>query len=83
VALEVRNLPISAEDKGHGFNPRVRKIRGGGNGSPLQYSCLENSMDIRAWQATVQGYCPWGHKESDTTEQLSTTGTFINGILEK
>ena len=26
---------------------------GGGNGNPLQYSCLENSMDRGAWQATV------------------------------
>ena len=26
-----------------------------GNGYPLQYSCLENSMDGRAWQATVHG----------------------------
>ena len=26
---------------------------------PLQYSCLENSMDGEAW-------CPWSHKESDT-----------------
>ena len=33
-----------------------------GNGYPLQYSCLENSMDRGAWQ---------GHKELDTTEQLS------------
>ena len=29
-----------------------------GNGNPLQYSCLENSMDRGAWQATVQ----WGRK---------------------
>ena len=28
---------------------------GAGNGSPLQYSCLENSMDRGAWQATVHG----------------------------
>ena len=28
---------------------------GGGNGNPLQYSCLENSMDRGAWQATVHG----------------------------
>ena len=28
---------------------------GEGNGKPLQYSCLENSMDIGAWQATVHG----------------------------
>ena len=35
-----------------------------GNGNPLQYSCLENSMDRETWQ----GYGPWGHKEPDTTE---------------
>ena len=28
---------------------------GGGHGNPLQYSCLENSMDRGAWQATVMG----------------------------
>ena len=28
---------------------------GEGNGNPLQYSCLENSMDRGAWQATVYG----------------------------
>jgi len=26
---------------------------GGGNGNPLQYSCLQNSMDRRTWWATV------------------------------
>ena len=38
------------------------------HGNPVQYSCLENLMDRRTWQATVHG----GHKELDTTEQLST-----------
>ena len=28
---------------------------GEGNGNPLQYSCLENSMDRGAWKATVHG----------------------------
>ena len=28
---------------------------GEGNGNPLQYSCLENSMDIGAWWAAVHG----------------------------
>ena len=30
-------------------------FNGEGNGNPLQYSCLENSMDKGAWQATVHG----------------------------
>ena len=40
-----------------------------GNGHLLQYSCLEDSMDSRAWWAT---YSSWGYKESDPTEQLNT-----------
>ena len=31
------------------------RLPGVGNGNPLQYSCLENPMDRRAWQATVHG----------------------------
>ena len=41
---------------------------GGGHGNPLQYSCLENPHG----QKSLVGYIPWGHKESDTTERLST-----------
>ena len=46
-----------------GSIPGLGRIPGGGNGNPLQYSCLENPTDGGAW-------CPWGCKESDTTEQL-------------
>ena len=35
--------------------PVSERSPGEGNGSPLQYSCLENSMDRGAWQATVHG----------------------------
>ena len=38
-----------------GFKPQVRKIPGIGNGNPLQYSCLESSMDRRVWWGTVHG----------------------------
>ena len=41
---------------------------GGGHGNPFQYSCLENPRG----QRSLVGYRPWGRKESDTTEQLST-----------
>ena len=40
------------------------KLRNGeGNGTPLQYSCLESPTNL-------VGYSPWGRKESDTTERL-------------
>ena len=45
--------------------PRSGRSLGEGNGYPHQYSCLKNSMDIGAWQATVHGVT-----ESDMTEQL-------------
>ena len=40
----------------------------GGHGNPLQYSCLKNPHG----QRSLVGYSPWGCKELDTTEQLST-----------
>ena len=43
--------------------PGSGRFPGEGNGNPLQYPCLENPMDRGAW-------CPWGVKESDTTERL-------------
>ena len=38
---------------------------GEGIGNPIQYSCLENTMDRGAWWATDS---PWGRRESDTSE---------------
>ena len=53
----VKNLPANAGDKKRcGFNFWVGKIPlEKGNGNPLQYSCLEKSMDRGAWRATVCG----------------------------
>ena len=49
----VKNLPaIQAE---LGSIPRLGRSLGEGNGSLLQYSCLENSMDRGAWWTTVYG----------------------------
>ena len=47
----VRNPPAIAGDVG--LIPRVGRPSGEGNGNPLQYLCLGNPMDRRAWQAIV------------------------------
>ena len=41
--------------------PGSGRSPGGGNGSPLQYSCLENPMDGGAWRAVVHGVTRVGH----------------------
>ena len=50
-----------------------------GHGTRLQDSCLENPADRGAWRAS-----PWGHEESDTTEQLSAhTHTHTHTDLQR
>ena len=44
-----------ANARGSGSIPRSRRSPGGGNGNPLQYSCLGNPMDTGTWPATVPG----------------------------
>ena len=58
-----------------GLIPGSRKYPGEGNGNPLQYSCLENSMDGGAWWATV-------HRVAKSWTQLSdfTFTFFFNGL---
>ena len=52
----VKNLPVGAGDTGDlGSIPGLGRAPGVGNGNPLQYSRLENPMNIRAWQTTVPG----------------------------
>ena len=54
VGLEVKNLPARAGDqRGMGLIPGLERSPGVGNGNPLQYSCLENSIDRGTWRATV------------------------------
>ena len=53
MALVVKNLPASEGDiRDSGSIPGSEKSLGGGHGNLLQYSCLENSVDRGAWQAT-------------------------------
>ena len=58
----VKDPTVSAGNLGS--TPGSGRSPGEGNVNPLQYCCLENSMDRGAWRATVHG----GHKQSDTIE---------------
>ena len=54
VALVVKNLPTNTGDiRDTGSIPRSGRSLRVGNGNPSQYSCLENSMERGAWQATI------------------------------
>ena len=56
VALVIKNLPAKAGDvREASVIPGSGRSSGGGRGNPLQYSCLENTMDRGAWQAAVRG----------------------------
>ena len=62
MALAVKNLPANAGDiRDLGSIPGWGRSPGGGNGNPLQYSCLENPIGRGA-------YSPQGRKELDTTD---------------
>ena len=73
----VKNLPAMQETPSS--IPGLGRSPGGGKGNPIQYFCLENSMDRGAWWANSTLGC----KELDMTEQLSLsvsqmhTHTFI------
>ena len=56
VASVVKNLPANAGDaRDTGSLPGLGRSPGVGNGTPLQHSCLENSIGIGTWGSTVYG----------------------------
>jgi len=55
------------------FDPWVGKIPRRRQCNPLQYSCLENSIE-----GELVGYSPWGHKELDVTERLHFLFCFLS-----
>ena len=70
----VKNMLFNAGDAGDvGLISGSGRFPGEGNGNPFQYSCLDNTMDRVAWQATVYGV----PKELDTTEHATLTLVII------
>ena len=66
-SVRTEAFPGGSDGKEFGYSagdlgsiPGSRKYPGEGNGNPLQYSCLENSMDRGAWRATVHGVAQSG-----------------------
>ena len=60
--VRIRGFPGGSSGKDSACNvgdlgliPSLGRSHGGGNGNPLQYSCLGNSMDRGIWQVTVHG----------------------------
>ena len=75
----IKNLPANAGDiRDLDVLPWWGRSPGRENGNPLQYSCLENPIGRGAWRAPGGrgAHSPWGHKESDMTEQLTHTQLF-------
>ena len=62
----------------HSFDPWVTKIPGGGNGNPLQYSCLENPRDKGAWcRLLSMGSQRLGHDWETSLTYLLTYSLFL------
>ena len=62
----------------HVLTPGLGRSPGGGHNNPLQYSCLENTMDRGAWQATVHSITvrhnsPQGHSQTQLSNLAHTT----------
>ena len=68
------NLPANAGDtRDAGLTPGCGKSPGGGYGNPLQYSCLENPTDRRAWKATVHRAAQnWTRLKQLSTQERQT-----------
>ena len=71
----VKNLPANVDDvRDVGSISERKRSPGVGNGNPLQYSCLENSMDRGTWRAIV-------HEVAKSQMQLSTQHIYFNNFF--
>ena len=77
MAQGLKNSAAIAE--GVGSIPSLGRSLGEGNGSPLQYSCLENPMDREAWWATVHGVAEsWTRLSVHTYTHIPEINTMLH-----
>ena len=72
--VQVTLILFNNGPKAHGFDPCLGKIPWGGHDNPLQYSCLEDSMDRGAWRAAV-------HRVTKSWTQLKRLGTKVPRVV--
>ena len=71
----VKNPPANVEDVRDAVSiPGLGRSPGGGHGNPVQYSCLENSMNREAWQATA-------HRVAKSRTQLKRFNTHAERVF--
>ena len=72
MALVVKNLPANVGNIRYpGSVPGSGRSPGGGHGHPLQYSCLKNPMDRRAWWAMAHRLQRVGHDQINLAHKLT------------
>ena len=75
----VKNLPAKAREADS--IPGVGRVSGGGNGNPLQYSCLGNPMDRGTWRPAVQGVAKSQTQPSNQVNKHTVLHTTVNKEL--
>ena len=79
----VKHIPANEEDTGDaGVVPELARSPRVGTGNPLQYSCHSNIL-ARKFQEQRSLVGPWGHKESDMTELLSTHDKQLTEVFSR
>ena len=80
--IAIEHFPGGSDGKASVYNagdpasiPGLGRSPGEGNGNPLQYSCLENSVGFSGRLQSM------GRKESDTTERLHSLTSLIDIVL--
>ena len=77
--VAIKNPPVHAGDVGDaGLIPGSGRFPGEGNGNPLQSSCWKIP-----WTGELGGCSPWGRRESDTTERLSSSSGNSLSVLNQ